>query len=44
MQNIKNKEGVSIKGTRGGYRIIEIEGQMYIWSEEDNRIEKRRNF
>jgi len=30
--------------TRVGYRKIEIEGQLYIWSEEENRIVKKRNF
>jgi len=27
-----------------GYRRIEIEGQIYIWNDEENRIVKRRNF
>jgi len=26
------------------YRRIEIEGQMYIWNKEENRILKKRNF
>jgi len=30
--------------TRVGYRGIEIEGQLYIWNEEENRIAKKRNF
>jgi len=29
---------------RVGYRRIEIEGQMYIWNEEENIIVKKRNF
>jgi len=29
--------------TRVGYRRMEIEDQMYIWSEEENRIVNRRN-
>jgi len=30
--------------TRVGYRRIEIEGEMYIWNEGENRIVKKRNF
>jgi len=30
--------------TRVGYRRIKIEGQLYIWNEEENRIVKKRNF
>jgi len=30
--------------TRVGYRRIEIEGQLYVWNEEENRIIKKRNF
>jgi len=32
------------KRTRVEYRRIEIEGQLYIWNEEENRIIKKRNF
>jgi len=30
--------------TKVGYRRIEIEGQLYVWNEEENRIVKKRNF
>jgi len=30
--------------TRVVYRRIEIEGQLYIWDKEENRIVKKRNF
>jgi len=37
-------KGERADGRRVGYRTTEIEGQMYIWNEEEHRIVKRRNF
>jgi len=36
--------GERTNGRRTRYRRTEIEGQMYIWNEKENRIVKKRNF
>jgi len=41
---VAKRERTKGKRTRVGYRRIEIEGQLYIWNEEENRIVKKRNF
>jgi len=37
-------ERTKTRKTRVGYKRIEIEGQLYIWNKEENRIVKKRNF
>jgi len=44
LREIARDERADGRRARVGYRRIEIEGQMYIWSEEENIIVKRRNF
>jgi len=44
LREIAKDERADGRRARIEYRRIEIEGQMYIWSEEENRIVKRRNF
>jgi len=44
LREIARDERTGGRRARVGYRRIEIEDQMYIWSEEENRILKRRNF
>jgi len=41
---VARKERTKRRKTRVGYKRIEIEGQLYIWNEEENRIVKKRNF
>jgi len=40
----RTRERADGRRARVGYMRIEIEGQIYIWSEEENRIIKRKNF
>jgi len=44
LREIARDERADGRRARIGYKRIEIEGQMYIWSEEENSIVKRRNF
>jgi len=44
LREIARGERADGRRTRVGYRRIEIEGQTYTWSKEENRIVKRRNF
>jgi len=38
------RERADGKKARVGYRRIEIEGQLYVWSEEEDKIAKKKNF
>jgi len=42
LREIARDERADGRKARVGYRRIEIEGQIYIWSVEENRIVKRR--
>jgi len=41
LREIARGERADGRRVRVRYRIIEIEDQMYVWSEEENRIIKR---
>jgi len=43
LREIARDERADGRRARVGYRRIEIEGQMYIWNKEENRIVKKRN-
>jgi len=44
LREIARGERADGKRARVGYRRIEMEGQMYIWNKEENRIVKKKNF
>jgi len=44
LKEVAREEETNGKRTRVGYTRIEIEGQLYIWDEKENRIVKKRNF
>jgi len=44
LREIARDERADGRRARVGYRRIEIEGQIYVWNEEKNRIVKRRNY
>jgi len=44
LREVARDEKANGKRTRVRCRRIEIEGQMYIWNEEENRIVKKRIF
>jgi len=44
LREVARGEKTNGRRTRIGYRRIEIESQLYIWNEEENRIVKNRNF
>jgi len=44
LREVARDEKANGRRTRLRYRRIEIESQMYIWNEEENRIIKKRNF
>jgi len=44
LREVARGERANGKRTRVGYSRIEIEGQIYIWNEKENRIVKKRNF
>jgi len=44
LREVARGERANGRRTRVGYRRIEIEGQLYIWNEKENRIIKKRNF
>jgi len=41
LREVAKDEKANGRRTRIRYRRIEIEGQMYIWNEEENRIVKK---
>jgi len=44
LREIARGERTDGRRARVGYRRIEIEGQTYVWKEEENRMVKRKNF